>query len=86
MIPTESTQREHRYSIAYFLRAEDEAVYVDSHGEKISAKDWHDHKYEVFRQDHEQQEKDSVLTGGMESKDHIVVSDMKKQNSAIKAY
>lgn len=85
VIPTEQTQPEHRYSIAYFLRAEDEAVYVDSHGQKISAKDWHDNKYEVFRQRHDQQEKDSILTGGMEKREHILNGGMEKQDPAIKA-
>ena len=72
VIPTAEPQREHRYSIAYFLRAEDDAVYVDSHGQQTSAKDWHNSKYEVFRQEHEQQEQDSILTGGMEKKETII--------------
>ena len=74
VVPTAETQLEHRYSIAYFLRAEDDAQYVDSHGGIVKAKEWHDGKYEVFRQGHEEQERDSVLTGGMEKGEAIAVT------------
>lgn len=66
VIPVTERQEHARYSIAYFLRPEDDAVYVDSKGRQLSAKTWHDEKYSVFRQPHEWQEKDMVLTGGME--------------------
>ena len=66
VIPLTKRQEEHRYSIAYFLRPEDNAIYVDSKGRELSAKAWHDEKYNVFREPHEKQEKDMVLTGGME--------------------
>ena len=72
VIPTAETQQEHRYSIAYFLRAEDDAIYLDSHDHQISAKEWHDGKYEVFRQKHDQQEQDAILTGGMEKQEAII--------------
>lgn len=61
-----TTQEEHRYSIAYFLRPEDNARYTDSNGKEVTAKEWHDNKYLVFQQDQGQQAKDTVLTGGME--------------------
>lgn len=66
VLPITQRQEHHRYSIAYFLRAEDEAIYVDSKGRGISARAWHDEKYNVFRESHEKQEKDVILTGGME--------------------
>ncbi|TVY89075.1 Oxidoreductase [Lachnellula willkommii] len=66
VLPVTERQEEHRYSIAYFLRPEDNAVYVDSRGRELSAKAWHDEKYQVFREPHEKQEQDMVLTGGME--------------------
>jgi isopenicillin N synthase-like dioxygenase len=66
VIPVTKRQEEHRYSIAYFLRPEDNAIYVDSKGRELSARAWHDEKYNVFRKPHEKQEKDMVLTGGME--------------------
>lgn len=57
---------EPRYSIAYFLRPEDNVEYKDSNGRKIRASDWHDEKYGVFQQDHKSQEANySVLMGGM---------------------
>jgi isopenicillin N synthase-like dioxygenase len=66
VIPVTERQETHRYSIAYFLRPEDNAVYVDSKGRTLSARAWHDEKYDVFRQPHEKQEEDMILTGGME--------------------
>jgi isopenicillin N synthase-like dioxygenase len=72
VIPITERQEEHRYSIAYFLRPEDDAVYVDSRGRQISAKTWHDEKYNVFREPHEKQERDTVLTGGMEKNGILV--------------
>lgn len=66
VIPITERQEYHRYSIAYFLRPEDDAIYVDSKGRGISARAWHDEKYNVFREPHEKQEKDMILTGGME--------------------
>lgn len=65
-------QEEHRYSIAYFLRPEDDAVYVDSKDRELSAIAWHDEKYDVFREPYEKQELDMVLPGGME-KDGVLI-------------
>jgi isopenicillin N synthase-like dioxygenase len=39
---------EHRYSIAYFLRAEDDTMFVDSEGRAITAGQWHDQKFKAF--------------------------------------
>ncbi|KAK4221897.1 hypothetical protein QBC38DRAFT_491113 [Podospora fimiseda] len=39
---------EHRYSIAYFLRAEDDTMFMDSEGRYVTAKDWHDQKFKAF--------------------------------------
>ena len=66
VIPVTRRQEEDRFSIAYFLRPEDNAVYIDSKGRELSARAWHDEKYNVFREPHEKQENDMVLTGGME--------------------
>ncbi|KAE8408447.1 hypothetical protein BDV37DRAFT_172421 [Aspergillus pseudonomiae] len=67
-------QEEHRYSIAYFLRAEDVVQYKDSKGRVISARDWHDEKYEVFRLSHDESNSDRILTGGMEKGGQFIVS------------
>lgn len=72
VLPITERQEEHRYSIAYFLRPEDDAVYVDSKGRELSAKAWHDEKYQVFREPHEKQEQDIVLTGGMEQSGMLI--------------
>ena len=66
VIPLTERQLEHRYSIAYFLRADDNISYKDSNGRTFTAKEWHDKKFDVFRASHEQQEIESYLTGGME--------------------
>ncbi|KAL4936635.1 hypothetical protein BDV06DRAFT_227709 [Aspergillus oleicola] len=73
VIPTQGLQHEDRYSIAYFLRAANGVEFTDSTGTRISAKKWHDDKFDVFRETHEQQEKAPILTGGMERMDSIVV-------------
>lgn len=67
-------QEEHRYSIAYFLRAEDVVQYRDSKGRVISARDWHDEKYHVFRLSHDESNGDRILTGGMEKGGQFIVS------------
>ena len=58
---------EDRYSVAYFLRPESEKKYRDSEGRWITASQWHDEKYEVFKKPHAEQVVNSILTGGMES-------------------
>ncbi|KAJ5549173.1 hypothetical protein N7513_006407 [Penicillium frequentans] len=66
VLPVTERQESHRYSIAYFLRPEDDTMYVDSKERVVSARAWHDEKYGVFREPHEMQEADMILTGGME--------------------
>ncbi|KAM7217671.1 hypothetical protein V8F06_006926 [Rhypophila decipiens] len=39
---------EHRYSIAYFLRAEDDTMFMDSEGRYTTAREWHDEKFKAF--------------------------------------
>jgi isopenicillin N synthase-like dioxygenase len=62
VIPVKKRQEEHLYSIGYFLRPEDEAVYVDSKGREISARAWHNEKYNAVTSPHEEQEQDMVHT------------------------
>ncbi|KHN97624.1 Oxoglutarate/iron-dependent oxygenase [Metarhizium album ARSEF 1941] len=71
--PTRGLQHEDRYSIAYFLRAENDIHFTDSVGRRISAKQWHDEKFDVFRETHEKQAQMPILTGGMERMESIVV-------------
>lgn len=72
VVPTPELRDENRYSLAYFLRAEDDATYTDSMGRTLTARQWHDNKYDVFTQDHSQQEKATVLTGGMERGEALI--------------
>lgn len=46
VVPFDPT--EHRYSIAYFLRAEDDTMFIDSEGRAITAGQWHDEKFKAF--------------------------------------
>ncbi|RDL32345.1 Clavaminate synthase-like protein [Venustampulla echinocandica] len=66
VLPVGPHQTEDRYTLAYFLRPEDEAVFEDCHGNLISARSWHDRKFDHFRESHDQQKNDSILMGGME--------------------
>jgi isopenicillin N synthase-like dioxygenase len=64
-------QTSDRYTIAYFLRPDNRVSFIDSNGVGITAKQWHDAKYEVFRATHEEQRRDTILTGGLE---HVEIS------------
>lgn len=56
-----------RYSVAFFLRPESDAKYLDSQGRWVTAGQWHDEKFDVFKATHaEQRLANSVLVGGME--------------------
>lgn len=56
----------HRYSLAFLLRPEDTLRISDVEEKTISAKEWHDRKYEIYAASHDEQEKNQILTGGME--------------------
>jgi isopenicillin N synthase-like dioxygenase len=54
-----------RSSISYFLRASDRTEFRDSDDVKTDAKKWYLRKYETYKQSHEIQRTETVLTGGM---------------------
>ncbi|KAI0009193.1 Clavaminate synthase-like protein [Xylariaceae sp. FL0662B] len=62
---------EHRYSIAYFLRAEDDTMFTDSEGRYITAGQWHDEKFFAFTSPPEVQAlaPSSMILGGMKEDD-----------------
>ncbi|KUJ21235.1 Clavaminate synthase-like protein [Mollisia scopiformis] len=66
---------EHRYSIAYFLRAEDETMFTDSDGRYITAGQWHDEKFYTFTAPEEEQMKAPayLLLGGMKEDAEVTV-------------
>lgn len=74
VVPTGELQHEDRYSIVYFLRAENGVLFKDSTGRMVTAKSWHDEKFEVFRAPHDQQEQAPILTGGMERGESLIVT------------
>ncbi|EMD94524.1 hypothetical protein COCC4DRAFT_148663 [Bipolaris maydis ATCC 48331] len=61
-----------RSSISYFLRASDRTEFRDSDDVKTDAKKWYLRKYETYKQSHEVQRTETVLTGGM--MDELVVA------------
>ncbi|KAI8943959.1 2OG-Fe(II) oxygenase family oxidoreductase [Xylaria longipes] len=65
VVPVPGHEAEYRYSSAYFLRPENEAHFQTSENTSVSALDWHDRKYEIFKADHTEQEKTTILTGGI---------------------
>nr|QIW91875.1 OXY3 [Phialomyces arenicola] len=66
VLPIGPHQTEDRYTVAFFLRPEDEALFEDARGQVVSAKTWHDRKFDHFREPHDSQNIDCILTGGME--------------------
>ena len=64
--PTFGPLQQQRLVIGYFLRAEDDKVVKDNVGNIMTARQWHDRKYENYQADHSVQKKNSILTGGME--------------------
>jgi len=73
---------EHRYSIAYFLRAEDDTMFTDSEGRYVTAGQWHDEKFFAFLASAEEQAKvpSSVLLGGMTENDGVEAPIAAKKN------
>ncbi|KAG5915219.1 hypothetical protein E4U61_004824 [Claviceps capensis] len=65
VVPFDPT--EHRYSIAYFLRAEDDTMFVDSEGRAVTAGQWHDEKFKAFTDPElwQAMAPKSMLLGGM---------------------
>ncbi|KAK3321883.1 hypothetical protein B0H66DRAFT_514121 [Apodospora peruviana] len=65
VVPYDPAQ--HRYSIAYFLRAEDDTMFMDSEGRFVTAKDWHDQKFKAFTDPWQYQAlaPKSMILGGM---------------------
>ncbi|KAJ5794585.1 2OG-Fe(II) oxygenase family oxidoreductase [Penicillium paradoxum] len=74
VLPFTDRQLEHRHSIAFFLRPADNTIYRDSKGRLVTARSWHDEKFDHFRASHAEQSADSILTGGMERSDQIIVA------------
>jgi isopenicillin N synthase-like dioxygenase len=69
VVPFDPT--EHRYSIAYFLRAEDDTMFTDSEGRYITAGQWHEEKFFAFTYPPELQAQapPTMLLGGMKEED-----------------
>ena len=65
VMPLGGRQVGDRYSTSYFLRADDDTVFLDSEGEVGTAEQWLKRKYETYKLPHELQSAQTVLTGGM---------------------
>ncbi|KAL5341214.1 Clavaminate synthase-like protein [Aspergillus crustosus] len=66
VVPLRETQTEDRYSMAYFLRMNDQGGFTDATGRKWSAREWHDFKFGVFKSPSTLDAGGQVLTGMME--------------------
>lgn len=75
VVPLRERQVEDRYSIAYFLRLNDDASFTDSTGRTWTAKGWHDFKFDVFKSPSTLDAKGQFLTGMMVENDRLVGSD-----------
>lgn len=73
VVPLKERQDEDRYSIAYFLRMNDDVRFSDSTGKTWTTKGWHDFKFDVFRSPSTLDAKGQFLTGMMEENDRMVV-------------
>ncbi|KAF5027841.1 hypothetical protein F66182_68 [Fusarium sp. NRRL 66182] len=65
VLPLGGVQKEDRYSISYFLRANDSTEFKDSNEEESDAKQWYLKKYEMYEMPHAVQKTQTVLSGGM---------------------
>jgi len=54
-----------RFSVSYFLRANNNTEFEASDGSKSSAKGWYFKKYNTYEKPHVEQRKERILTGGM---------------------
>jgi isopenicillin N synthase-like dioxygenase len=63
VVPHPDAETLARYSIAYFMRPEEEARFTDDEGRKWTGIGWHSRKFKVFRAPLEEQKMNSVLTG-----------------------
>ena len=77
VIPLKETQTENRYSIAYFLRMNDDAGFHDIMGKRWSAKEWHDFKFGVFKSPSTLDANGQFLTGMMEENNRHLEGDAK---------
>ncbi|KAL8704840.1 MAG: hypothetical protein Q9201_002035 [Fulgogasparrea decipioides] len=64
VVPVEG-QVEDRFSVSYFLRANDCVEFQASDNSNASAKSWYFRKYDTYEKPHDVQRQEPVLTGGM---------------------
>ncbi|KAF2122492.1 hypothetical protein BDV96DRAFT_626406 [Lophiotrema nucula] len=69
VIPFHQEEGKDRYSIAYFLRSNDDVEVRNTDGHSWSAKDWHDVKFEIFSDPNAIENGLQILTGMREEND-----------------
>lgn len=72
VLPVAEMEHEHRFSIAYFCRPVHGTMFRDSEGRMIACDEWFSHKFDIYRATHEEQQKSTVLTGGMEYQSNLL--------------
>ncbi|EWY99890.1 hypothetical protein FOYG_03819 [Fusarium oxysporum NRRL 32931] len=65
VLPLGGIQVEDRYSISYFLRAQDSTEFKDSDEDESNAKQWYTKKYAMYEMPHAIQKQQTTLSGGM---------------------
>lgn len=65
VLPISGKQEEDRYSIAFFLRPNDDAIFRDPQGQVMNSRTWFEKKFKAFRETHEQQDDQPFWRGGM---------------------
>lgn len=68
VIPVAEMEYAHRYSIAHFMTPADSTVFTDSEGREVTVEEWYRNKFVMKRATHEEQRKNTILTGGMADK------------------
>ncbi|KAK6611105.1 gibberellin 20-oxidase [Botrytis cinerea] len=77
VVPLRQRQDVDRYSIAYFLRPNDDVKFSDPNGKAWTAKEWHDFKFNVFKSPSTLDANGKFLTGMMAENDRFVERDSK---------
>jgi isopenicillin N synthase-like dioxygenase len=64
--PVFKDSQQQRLVVGYFFRAENDLMVKDSEGNKMTVRQWHDQKYNTYKEPQSVQKSATVLTGGME--------------------
>lgn len=78
VVPVEEMKDEDRFTMAYFLRADDGTMIKGSDGEEHTVQDYYDRKYQAYRQWEEARKDWSIITGGMATDQAVAANAVQK--------